>query len=92
MIVSLIERNIRANMTEALPLKPSVLKTQTPTWENIRYFFRNVCQIVVIKGGLVLKTCLKGMTSMHEKLLKLLEVPISTYKNLNERWWKFGST
>lgn len=92
MIVSLIERNIRNSMTEALPILPKGMKTQIPTWENIRYFFRNVHQIVVIKGQLVIKTCLKGMTSMHEQLLKLLEVPMSIYKKLNERWWEFGST
>jgi hypothetical protein len=92
MIVSLIERNIRANMTEALPILPTGMKTKTPIWENIRYFFRNVHQIVVIEGGLVLKTCLKGMTSMHKQLLKLLLVPLSIYKKLNDRWWEFGST
>jgi transposase len=97
MIVNVQERNIRGSMTEALPLKPSVLKTQTPTWENIRYFFRNyffrnVHQIVVIKGRLVLKTCLKGMTKIHKQLLKLLKIPISVYKKLDERWWEFGST
>lgn len=92
MIVSLIERNIRANMTDALPILPAGMKTGTPTWENIRYFFRNVHQIVVIKSGLVLKTSLKGMTKMHEQLLKLLKVPISIYKKLTERWWEFGST
>ena len=66
--------------------------TQTPTWENIRYLFRNVHQIVVIESGLVIKTCLKGMTKIHEQLLKLLKVSISVYKKLHERWWKFDST
>jgi transposase len=46
MIVSLIERNIRQQMAEeqieSLPILPSRMKTKTPTWNNIRYFFRNV--------------------------------------------------
>ena len=92
MIVSLIERNIRNNMTDTLPILPAGMKTETPTWENIRYFFRNVHQIVVTKGGEMLKTCLKGMTKMHEQLLKLLEVPNSIYKKLKGRWWEFDST
>ncbi len=89
MIVSLIERNIRANMTGALPILPAGMKTETPTWENIRYFFRNVHQIVVTAGGRVLKTCMKGMTKMHEQLLKLLEVPRSAYERFKGRWQGF---
>ncbi len=92
MIVSLIERNIRRSMTEALPILPKRMKTKTPTWENISYLFRNVHQIVVIEGGLVIKTCLKGMTKIHDQLLKLLKVPISVYKKLDDRWWEFGNT
>ncbi len=46
MIVSLFERNIRQQMAEeqieSLPILPSRMKTKTPTWNNIRYFFRNV--------------------------------------------------
>lgn len=92
MVVSLIERNIRRSMTEALPILPKFITTKNPTWENIRYFFRNVHQIVVIEGGLVIKTCLKGMTKIHNQLLKLLKVPISVYKKLDDRWWEFGNT
>ena len=41
MIVSLIERKIRINMTKAkiekLPILPQTMNTKKPTWNNIRY-------------------------------------------------------
>ncbi len=86
MIVSLTERNIRANMAGVLPILPAGMKTTLPTWENIRYFFRNVHQIAVTAGGRVLKTCMKGMTKMHEQLLKLLEAPRSAYEGLGHNF------
>jgi transposase len=46
MIVSLIERKIRANMAmekmDKLPILPQGMNTKKPTWNNIRYFYRNV--------------------------------------------------
>jgi len=46
MIVSLIEREMRMNMAkekiEKLPILPQGMNSKKPTWNNIRYFFRNV--------------------------------------------------
>jgi len=46
MIVSLIERKVRMNMVrekiEKLPILPQGMNSKKPTWNNIRYFFRNV--------------------------------------------------
>ena len=60
MIVSLIERNIRQQMAEeqieSLPILPSRMKTKTPTWSNIRYFFRNVHLALMTKDERVLQS------------------------------------
>ncbi len=93
MIVGLIERNIRKNMRrqniEKLPILPSRLKTKTPTWNNLHYFFRNVHLSIVSRNGDILDSSLKGLTATHEKLLQLLEVPVSVYKNIKDQWWMF---
>jgi len=93
MIVGLIERNIRKNMRqeniEKLPILPSGLKTKTPTWNNLSYFFRNVHLSLVLQNGDILNLTLKGLTTMHKKILKLLEVPVSVYENIKDHWWTF---
>ena len=93
MLVSLIERNIRRQMTEEgienLPILPARKKTKTPTWNNIRYFFRNVHLALITKGGKVLQSTVKGVTGLHHLLLKLLKVPFSVYENLQDGWWNF---
>ena len=54
MLVSLIERNIRRELVtegiEGLPILPSRLSTKTPTWNNIRYFFRNIHLALVLEA------------------------------------------
>ena len=93
MIVSLIERNIRQQMAEeqieSLPILPSRMKTKTPTWNNIRYFFRNVHLAIITKDERVLQSTVKGVTKLHHLLLKLLKVPSSVYGNLQDGWWNF---
>jgi len=93
MIVSLIERNIRQQMAEeqieSLPILPSRMKTKTPTWNNIRYFFRNVHLALITKDERVLQSTVKGVTKSHHLLLKLLKVPSSVYGNLQDGWWNF---
>jgi len=93
MIVSLIERNIRQQMAEeqieSLPILPSRMKTKTPTWDNIRYFFRNVHLAIITKDERVLQSTVKGVTKLHHLLLKLLKVPSGVYKNLQDGWWNF---
>lgn len=93
MIVGLIERNIRKNMQrqniEKLPVLPTGLKTKTPTWNNLNYFFRNVHLSIVLQNGDILDSTVKGLTAMHEKVLQLLEVPVAVYENIKDQWWLF---
>ncbi len=60
MIVSLIERNIRRNMAregiEKLPILPQGMNTSKPTWNNIRYFFRNIHYTEINKNGICIQT------------------------------------
>lgn len=93
MIVSLIERNIRQQMTEeqieSLPTLPTGLKTKAPTWGNIRYFFRHIHLAIITKGEKILHSAVKGVTELHNLLLKLLKVPSSVYRSLQDGWWNY---
>lgn len=93
MIVSLIERNIRREMAiqdiDRLPVLPSGLNTKSPTWNNIRYFFRNVHLALIKKGKVVLQSRVKGVTALHYKLLELLKIPSKVYGKLCDGWWIF---
>jgi transposase len=55
MIVSLVERKIRMNMEkqriEKLPILPQAMNSKKPTWNNIRYFFRNIHISEIIRDG-----------------------------------------
>lgn len=73
----------------ALPILPQDMKTQKPTWNNLKYFFRSVYQEVITFGEDVLKTIVKGMTLLHFQVLELLSIPPSVYDNLDGPWWKF---
>ncbi|MGB5993489.1 MAG: IS1634 family transposase [Desulfobacterales bacterium] len=96
MIVSLIERNIRLNMTkqkiEKLPILPQKMNTKKPTWNNIRYFCRNIHLSVIIKNKIPIQTNIQGFSDLHKKVCKLIEVPCSAYKNLHDGWWLFEGT
>ena len=96
MIVSLIERNIRLNMTkqkiEKLPILPQKMNTKKPTWNNIRYFYRNIHLSVIIKNKVPIQTDIQGFSDLHKKVCELVEVPCSAYKNLHDGWWLFEGT
>ena len=96
MIVSLIERNIRMNMAsgniEKLPILPQGMNTKKPTWNNIRYFFRNVHCSEILRDGVCIQSAVKGLCELHELVLQLLEVPDSTYRNLQRKWWQSRGT
>jgi transposase len=96
MIVSLIERSIRLNMTkqkiEKLPILPQKMNTKKPRWNNIRYFCRNIHLSVIIKNKVPVQTDLQGFSELHKKLCKLVEVPSFSYENLHEGWWLFEGT
>ncbi|MDA3895158.1 MAG: hypothetical protein PF482_03300 [Desulfobacteraceae bacterium] len=59
MIVSLIERKIRMNMAretiEKLPILPQGMNSKKPTWNNIRYFYRNVHYSQIIRNGVCIQ-------------------------------------
>ena len=96
MIVSLIERKIRMNMAkeniEKLPILPQGMNSKKPTWNNIRYFFRNVYYSEIIRDGISIQTLVKGLSDLHKQINRLLEVPVSVYKNLQDNWWQFKYT
>ena len=96
MIVSLIERKIRINMPKTkiakLPILPQAMNTKKPTWNNIRYFFRNVHYSQIIRDGVCIQSMVKGLNDLHEQINRLLEVPDSVYKNLQPDWWQFKCT
>ena len=96
MIVSLIERRIRLNMKnekiEKLPILPQGMNSKKPTWNNIRYFFRNIYLSEIIRNGVLIQTELKGLTDLHKEINRLIEVPTSIYSSLNNDWWRFGHT
>ena len=96
MIVSLMERNVRKNMAEEkvekLPILPNGMNTKTPTWNNLNYFFENVHLGLVEKKGRTIQTILKGVTKLHETVLRLLGVSTSAYTTIKNHWWIFKST
>ena len=96
MIVSLIERKIRMNMAKAniekLPILPQAMNSKKPTWNNIRYFFRNVHYSEIICDGVCIQSMVKGLSDLHKQINRLLDVPSSVYKNLQPSWWQFKYT
>ena len=96
MIVSLIERRIRMNMAkekiEKLPILPQGMNTKKPTWNNIRYYFRNVHYSGINKDGTCIQSAVKGLGTLHEQVCLLLEIPSAVYEALHGRWWQFRST
>jgi hypothetical protein len=94
MIVSLMERNIRKNMAqeqvEKLPILPNGMNTKKPTWNNVNYFFRNVHLTLIQKEGNIIQTTLKGLTALHQTVLKLLGVSTSAYSTIKDQWWMFN--
>ena len=96
MVVSLIERKIRMNMKketiEKLSILPQRMNTKKPTWNNIRYFFRNIHYSEIFQNEICLQATIKGLSELHEKVLQLLEIPSWVYINLNDKWWQFRGT
>jgi len=96
MILSLIERKIRMNMAKAgiekLPILPQAMNSKKPTWNNIRYFFRNVHYSEIIQDGVCIQSMVKGLSALHKQINRLLDVPDSVYQNLQPSWWQFKHT
>ena len=96
MIVSLIERKIRMNMAaqdiDKLSILPQGMNSKKPTWNNVRYFYRNVHYSQIIRDGLCIQAVVKGLGNLHEQINRLLEIPDSVYANLQQSWWQFKET
>lgn len=96
MIVSLLERKIRMNMVkehiEKLPILPQGMNSKKPTWNNIRYFFRNVHHSEIIRDGVCIQSIAKGLSDLHHKIIRLLEVPGKVYTDFLDNWWQFDGT
>lgn len=94
MLLSLIERAIRAQMREqnikSLPIRSSRMKTDAPTWRVIRLFFENLNLSMVVLNGRTVRTTLKGLTPVHEQVLGLLGVPVDVYSQLSDGWWQLA--
>jgi len=94
MIVSLIERRIRKSLNEEkiekLSILPQGMNTKKPTWNNIKYFFRNVHLMLIKRDGRIIQSTAKGMTDLHYLVVDLLRVPKKRYHNLRDGWWEFS--
>jgi transposase len=86
MVISLIERAVRKQMAEEsienLAILPQKMKTANPTWNNLRYLFRNVHLSQIFIQEHLVKQTLKGLHEIHLEVLLLLGVPASVYLNL----------
>jgi len=86
MVISLMERAIRKQMAEesieSLAILPQKMKTPNPTWNNLRYLFRNVHLAQIFIKDRLAKQNLKGLHEIHVEVLRLLGVPPSVYLSL----------
>lgn len=93
MIISLMERNIRKNMKEQkikkLPIIPSSMKTEKPTWNNIKNYFQNVILLLIIHDT-EKRAMIKGVSLIHSKMIELLGLPARVYSRVSEEWWRFN--
>lgn len=93
MIVSLIERNIRKSLKETpteLKILPGNRNATSPTWSNIKEFFSDLYLSFIKYKQQVAAPKLCGLSQLHQKILKLLKVPIEVYTELRDNWWKFN--
>ena len=93
MIVSLIERNIRKSLKETpteLKILPGNRNATAPTWSNIKEFFSDLYLSFIKYKQQVAAPKLCGLSQLHQKILKLLKVPIEIYSELQDNWWKFN--
>jgi transposase len=96
MVITLMERRLRANMAkekiEKLPILLQSMNTRKPTWDNIRYYFRNVHLCEIVKGAVSIQIEVMGVTAMHEEIARLPGVPGSAYDYLHRDWWRWTGT
>lgn len=96
MVVSLIERKIRMNMVkeniEKLPILPQGMNVKKPTWNNIRYFFRNIYYSEIFRDGVCIQSIVQGLSDLHKQVNRLLEIPGNVYADFQDNWWQFEGT
>lgn len=93
MLIALIERRIRKNMAihkvEALPILPQGMKTQKPTWSNIRFCLNSVIMLsVLFDHGAEKSHIVKGLGNQQVQVLDLLQVPVEKYQAMTPIWWQ----
>lgn len=85
MVISLMERAVRSQMAEEsikdLPILPQKMKTSKPTWNNLKYLFRNVHLSQIFVKDHCVKQMIKGLHDVHIVVLRLLGIPPSIYLN-----------
>ena len=60
-------RGLQKNI-EKLPILLQGMNTKKPTWNNIRYFYRNVHYSQIIKNGICIQAVVKALGSLHEQI------------------------
>ena len=93
MLIALIERKIRKNMVAqqvvALPILPQGMKTQKPTWSNIKFCFNSVIMLSVLFGKEDnWQHKVKGISKHQRKVLKLLGIEERKYHQMTPDWWR----
>ncbi|MEZ4579230.1 MAG: hypothetical protein R2875_14850 [Desulfobacterales bacterium] len=75
MVISLIERAVRKQMAAEsisdLPILPQNMRTASPTWNNLRYLFRNIHLSQIFINDHLIKQTLKGLHDIHIEVLRL---------------------
>jgi hypothetical protein len=72
---------------DKLSILPQGMNSKRPTWNNIRYFFRNVHLSEIIRDKVPIQPTVKGVSDLHKQINRLLEMPAPAYENLQSRWW-----
>ncbi len=95
MIISLMERNIRKNMEEKnepwLRIGPGQMKIKRPTWNRLKFFFRNITLLTVTVQDQTLSKVTE-LTSLHYKVSNFLGVPSYIWENLTTSFWRYNSS
>jgi len=74
---------------EALPILPLGMKTQKPTWSNIRFYLNSVIVLsILFDEGAGTQHIVKGLGKRQLQVLKLLQVPVENYHAMTTTWWK----
>jgi len=92
MLIALIERRIRKNMKAQdivnLPILPQGMKTQKPTWSNIKFCFNSTIMLSVLFGEEnSWHHQVKGVGKKQQQVLSLLGVEQSKYQEMTPDWW-----